>query len=532
MSKTVRRIITTSIVIIAIIALTIIMVINTSSKTRKNAIDNMKSITNQQASMIQSFVENAENTLKGFGASPEVKELLTVVQGKEEIAAAENAEDLKTAAGKDQVTSKALENAQKYTEEYSKTITGVEGLWVGDWDTHCLTHTDPNTLGMTTRNAKKDPEKFEKPLEDLRNGLINAGDGVYNVGIIISPATKKQIISMYKIVKDDNGNPLGFVGLGIFTDKLVDALKNVESNSNFYMVNSLDNNYIFHNDSDKVATTASEKEVLDLTNKFKNSVDDEDGDFEDGNNVTFYSYMSENHWILFNETPSKDVFEFSRSINLEMIIFCAVCIILIIIFNIVSIRQEATLQRLEQSKRKQAAITKNLHIAALKDILTDVNNRIKFVDDFGKDDDGNNKIDDCPNAPYCFAMYSISRFSEVNINYGHDVGDAALASTADILKEKFGAQNVYRTGSDEFVVAIKSDTSDTHQVIADVNETLGELMRPRKLGNDIVSLQYAAAVVKKGTAISPAVLITLKDIINKNGVSMDNTATYVDMDAY
>ena len=186
----------------------------------------------------------------------------------------------------------------------------------------------------------------------------------------------------------------------------------------------------------------------------------------------------------------------------------------------------------EQSKRKQAAITKNLHIAALKDILTDVNNRIKFVDDFGKDDDGNNKVADCPNAPYCFAMYTISRFSEVNINYGHDVGDAALASTADILKEKFGAQSVYRTGSDEFVVTIKSDTSDTHNVVADVNETLGELMRPRKLGNDIVSLQYAAAVVKKGTAISPAVLITLKDIINKNGVSMDNTATYVDMDAY
>ena len=97
MSKTVRRIITTSIVIIAIIALTIIMVINTSSKTRKNAIDNMKSITNQQASMIQSFVENAKNTLMGFGASPEVKDLLRAVQGREDISAAENAEDLKKA---------------------------------------------------------------------------------------------------------------------------------------------------------------------------------------------------------------------------------------------------------------------------------------------------------------------------------------------------------------------------------------------------------------------------------------------------
>ena len=532
MSKTARRIITTAIVVLAIIALTVVMVINTSSKTRKNAVDHMKSITSQQASMIESFVENVENTLKGFGCSPEVKELLTVVQNKPDIDAAENADALKAAAAKDITTSKALEAAQKYTEEMSKTIVGVEGLWVGDWNTHCLTHTDPNTPGMTTRNAKKDPEKFAGPLKALQDGMLNAGDGVYDVGIIISPATKRQIISMYKAVKDDNGNPIGFVGLGIFTDKLVDALKSVESDSTFYMVNSLDNKYIFCNDNDKVAQEATDKKILELTEKYKDSVDNENGDFEENKNVTFYSYMSENHWILFNETPSSDVFSFSRSINLEMIIFCAVCIIFIIIFNIVSIKQEATLQRLEQSKRKQAAITKNLHIAALKDILTDVNNRIKFVDDFGKDDDGNAKVADCPTSPYLFAMFNISKFSDVNINYGHDVGDAALASTADILKDRFGAQSVYRTGSDEFVVTVKCDSNDVSGPVSDINETLGELSRPRKLGNDVVSLQYAAAVVKKGTAISPAVLITLKDMINKNGVSMDYTAPFVDMDAY
>ena len=90
MSKTVRRIITTAIIIIAIIALTIIMVINTSSKTRKNAIDHMKAITAQQASMIESFIENAENTLMGFGQSPEVKLLLQVVRNNDDIANAEN----------------------------------------------------------------------------------------------------------------------------------------------------------------------------------------------------------------------------------------------------------------------------------------------------------------------------------------------------------------------------------------------------------------------------------------------------------
>ena len=129
-------------------------------------------------------------------------------------------------------------------------------------------------------------------------------------------------------------------------------------------------------------------------------------------------------------------------------------------------------------------------------------------------------------------MFNISNFSNVNINYGHDAGDAALASTADILKEHFSAQNIYRTGSDEFVVAIKSSTSNTSGVVMDVNNALAELVKPRKLGNDIIAMNYAAAIVKKGTGISPAVLITLKDIINKNGVTPDNSATYVDLDTY
>ena len=473
MSKTARRIITTAIIVLAIIALTVVMVIG----------------------------------------------------NKPDISGAKSAAELKAAAGKDITTSKALEAAQKYTEEFSKTIKGLEGIYVSEWSTHVLAHTDANVPGMTTRQT----DEARLP---LHNGMLNAGDGVYNTGITMSPASKRQIVSMYKAIKDDQGNPIGLVGLGIFTDKLVDALKAVESDSTFYMVNAVDSKYIFCNDADKVAQEATDKKILELTEKYKASLDDENGDFEEGGNVTFYSHISENHWILFNETPSSEVFSFSRSINIEMIVFCTVCIILIIIFNVVSIRQEATLQRLEQSKRKQAAITKNLHIAALKDILTDVNNRIKFVDDFGKDDDGNAKVADCPNSPYLFAMFNISKFSDVNINYGHDVGDAALASTADILKDRFGAQSVYRTGSDEFVVAVKSDSSDVSSAMSDINETLGELSRPRKLGNDVVSLQYAAAVVKKGTAISPAVLITLKDMINKNGVSMDYTAPYVDMDAY
>lgn len=504
MSKTVRRIITTIVVVAAIVMLTIVMVARTSNRTRENSISHMKSLTEEQSVMILDYVKKTEDTLSAFSTSDIIKEYLL-----------------------DQTNEAKAAKAQAYTERFSATIDGVEGLWTGSWNTEVLTHTNPGVLGMVTR-------KEEGPLNQLRTALLEAGkDGVYDTGIIISPATGKQIVSMYKAIYSDSGDPIGFVGLGIFTDSLAAQLNNLELNtagSTFSMVNVADTKYIFCNDAEMVGVETEDKDLLDLCEKYAGTSENSSGYFESDKNISFYSYNADKGWLLAIESPSKEVFDFSRSININMIAFCTVCIILIIIFNIISIKQEETVQKLEQSKKKQAAITKNLHTAALKDILTDVNNRIKFIDDFSKDDNGNYKIEDCPNNPYCFVMVNLSKFSQVNIMYGHDAGDVALATTADILKEHFGSQNVYRTGSDEFVVAVQSPSNNPASVIMEVNGVLADLRKPRKIGNNTLSVAYSAAIVKKSTQITPSVLITLKDMINNTSSTTDNNAAFVDMD--
>ena len=503
MSKTFRRILTTIIVVGAIIALTIFMVLNTSKRTHENAVSHMESLTHEQSVMILNYVDNAENTLEAYASANEIAELLLDPNNTEKKFA-----------------------AQKYTENFSKGIQGLEGIYVSEWNTHVLAHTNPGTVGMITR-------KEAGPLEELRNAMLDAKDGVYNTGIIISPASGKQIVSMYKAVYNINGDPIGLVGLGIYTDSLASALNDLKLNtegSTFSMINTATKKYIFCNDSSMVGAEITDKELLDLCAELKGSGKDKTDSFEGNGTVSFYSFMADNSWLLTISSPSKEVFSFSRSINFNMIAFCTVCIILIIIFNVISIKQEETVQRLETSKKKQAAITKNLHIAALKDILTDVNNRIKFIDDFSKDDNGNYKIADCPNNPYCFAMFNLSRFSQINIMYGHDTGDAVLAATADVLKDHFGAQNVYRTGSDEFVAAVQSETSNPANIVMEVNNVLTELRRPRQIGNNMLNISYTAAVVKMSTAITPVVLITLKDLINNSALTPDNNAAFVDMD--
>ena len=49
--------------------------------------------------------------------------------------------------------------------------------------------------------------------------------GVYNAGIIVSPGTGKLCLSMYSPVSfDSEGNPIGYVGAGVFNTELEKVL--------------------------------------------------------------------------------------------------------------------------------------------------------------------------------------------------------------------------------------------------------------------------------------------------------------------
>lgn len=212
-----------------------------------------------------------------------------------------------------------------------------------------------------------------------------------------------------------------------------------------------------------------------------------------------------------------------------MAVFSIFVIVWTVIFNIMLSKQEKTEQKLEKSKRKQETIKSNLHTVALRDILTDVNNRIKFIDDFGRDKNGRYKIQDCPDNPYFFVMFNIAKFSNINIKYGHDSGDAVLVTTADILKNYFSDLDIYRTGSDEFVVAVQCPKENVNNFIKKLNVILKELNKPLKSGSDFINVDYSVSAVKKSSTISPAVLLSLKDIINNNGITKENVI-FVDMD--
>ena len=213
------------------------------STTEETAINNMKVITLDRSEIIKNYVQTAEASLSGYLKAGQIYDML---------------EDLSDAEAK--------ATAQKYTESYGKDLSNLEGIYASTWGTEILVHTNAKVSGQVTRPN----EASRKQLHDA----MLATDGVYNTGIIISPASGEQIISMYQAVKDENGNPIGLGGIGIFTSGLVAKLNELPlegmEKAQYYLVNMATGEYIFHPDTEKITTVAEEQFVTDIINKVKN----------------------------------------------------------------------------------------------------------------------------------------------------------------------------------------------------------------------------------------------------------------------
>lgn len=511
--KSQRKISTVALILIIqliiMIALSLGITMTISSTTRKDSIDHMQTITNERAHIIQTYVENAEKTLSYFSNAEAVRNILTDPDNAEYAA-----------------------KAQKYTEDYSADIglANVEGLWIGTWDTHCIAHTNAQTVGMQTR---KDADKQK----ELQDALIRAGNGVYNTGIIISPASGRQIVSMYQAVYDDGGQPIGFVGLGIYTEQLVQTLDNLEikgiENSSYTMINVNDNKYIFNDDPQQIGKVATNKNILKICRELSSdNSGNTEGSFQYKDNetgtkyVSIYSYMSKYNWLLILNDTKSEVYALSHTMRWYMALFAIAIVVLTLIFANLNNKQEKANQKLASTIIKSNKTKESLYTAMFKDVLTDVSNRISFPMDF-------EEVNSPPSRPYYFIMYNIANFSEINSRYGNDTGDWLLVRTVDILKQVFKNCKIYRTGSDEFVIAMQVNESDKKQndIIEDAADAYKRLTAPQSTPTGKVNFGFRSAVAKKSGKINSSVIAVLKDMINKDAQASFGHINYTDMDA-
>ncbi len=347
--------ITVTVLIVQIVVFTcLFLLINNSVMTSsyQNAVNNMQTAARDRSEIIENYIKSTEDTLTAYLKAGQIYDLLRNPDDAE-----------KTAA------------AQKYTESFGKDISNLEGIYASSWDTKVLVHSSVQAVGKVTR-----------PDEDRRKQLhdaILATDSVYNTGIIISPATGMQIISMYKAVREEDGSHIGLGGIGIITDGLVEKLNELPldglGSSVYYLVNVNTGEYIFHPDSEKIATVAEEAFISDIIGRVKNSTEPLTGNlsYNDGReNIAAYSYLNEQGWVFVLTDKSSEVLASAKSLQLRLIIICLISMLLLTLFVYLIIRY-----LIRPLKRVENAVISLEHIDL--DAAKDVEDLAKSPDEVG-----------------------------------------------------------------------------------------------------------------------------------------------------
>ena len=296
--------------VVTILVLAVVVISSTMADAKVTAVNNMKTITQERAQIVSNYVKQTESVLTSYSRAGEITALLKAPTDEKAVAA-----------------------AQKYTEVFSADIDNLEGLYASEWNSHVLAHTTAAVVGMTTRTGD--------PLKALQDSML-AADGVYNTGIIISPASKQQIVSLYRAVFDESGNPIGLVGGGVFTKGLINMLDGLGMNgmehSSYCMINAVNGQYIFTENAELVATEAEETYIKELCSELsgkKEDVSDYVEYVKDGKDyLSTYYYMSEYGWIFMIENSQEEVFAATNELKGTLI---AISVAALLVLTVVSL---------------------------------------------------------------------------------------------------------------------------------------------------------------------------------------------------
>lgn len=307
--------------IIAIVAAACIGVIflmadaNMTKAISDSANDNMVTSLEAKIEIIDQYITNAENTLMLFSKSDELKAFL-----------------------KDQSNKNLQEKAQQYTSTYYDGMENWEGIYLDTWDTVVVTHSNPGAVGLIMREGES--------AKKLQDDIMQFDGGVYNLGVLQSPASGQQVISMYAPIID-NGTPIGFVGGAILSKglkELLDATNAVGMDNATYSIINVNNGvYIFDSDESLINTETSDKVVLDILDDVKNGASDGKLSYENESGEDYsavYHVIRDRGWVLIVEDKDSEIFGKVQQSRYALGIACTMGLVMIVLFSTFAIRYE------------------------------------------------------------------------------------------------------------------------------------------------------------------------------------------------
>ena len=295
--------------LVATIAVAIIVINKSSSELNKVTSNSLVTIIEATGNSFDYSTEMAKQTLMAFAQAPVIKNAL------------KNPDD-----------ESIQKNANNYTNNFFNQLSGWEGIYLADWNTKTMTHENAGMIGKVLREGDN--------RENLRKSMLNT-NGVFNTGIITSPASGKLVQSMYFPIME-NGEPLGFVGGAIFVNDVASQISDVSglglSTAYIYFVDN-GGTMLFHPDESKIGNPVENEAVKKLVAQLAEGKHPEPGCikyvFKGANKYAAYYIGDQEHYIAVLTADEKEVLAGINSAKTTTVVVCVVCIALLLIVALV-----------------------------------------------------------------------------------------------------------------------------------------------------------------------------------------------------
>lgn len=250
----------------------------------------------------------------------------TVVEENQEILKAYVTAPIITRALANPNDAVAVASAQQYTLDYFGSLSGWEGLYIADWNSKVLTHPNEGVIGMVLREGDS--------LTGLQNSITSASNGVFNAGIMTSPASGQLIMSIYTPIIVD-GTPIGFAGGAFYVNDIAASIADVSklnlSSAYVYIVDK-QGTMLYHPDESKIGNPVENEAVKSLVARL------EAGEHPDPDLIVYnykgkvkyagYYIGNSGHYIAVLTADEADVLSGVTQIRTATILICVICIVI------------------------------------------------------------------------------------------------------------------------------------------------------------------------------------------------------------
>lgn len=314
-NKKMSTVITISVSIVAAISIVCLFFVanyNMSTAMRETAMNNMKTSLEAREQIVEQYVKDSEALLVAYSQAPIVAEVV-----------------------KNPTDKKLLEKAQKFTTDYYGKLDRWEGVYISRWsDTYVYAHSNPKALGITFREGDA--------LKALQDSMTKA-NGILNNGVLVSPTSKKLILSAYLPIYDTDGKtPIGFVGGGPYAETLKEVLDSMQveglKNAEFAMINTETKTHIFNRDAKKMAAEIKDEQYLAVIDQLQKNPEKKSGSVEyiaaDGaEHVAVYRAVGDRGWAVVMSDSKSEIYQMA---NQNKIMLGSICVIAFLLITILA----------------------------------------------------------------------------------------------------------------------------------------------------------------------------------------------------